>query len=325
MKRRDVLSLLGGAAVLWPVGASGQPDTTKRVGLVSGFSEAEFSPLADSFRLRMRDLGWLPGQNIAIDVRPASGDYVKLAREAGELISAKVDVLVAMGTPGVRAVQQHSRTVPVVFTLVADPVSQGFIHSLAHPGGNLTGFTNFEFSIVSKWIDIARQIVPGLNRLTLLSNPANPAHEPMIKAFYDAAGRTALIISDVPMRNTADIEEGITAAAQSRSLLIVLPDSFAVVHRPLIVELAERQRLPALYAFRVFPANGGLMSYGLDYSEVYRQAADYTDRILRGTSPSELPVQAPNKFELVLNLKTAKALGLTLPPTLLALADEVIE
>jgi putative ABC transport system substrate-binding protein len=274
----------------------------------------------------MRELGWVEGHTIAVDVRPAAGDYNRLVMDAGELIESGVDLVVAMGTPGVTAVQQHSRTIPVVFTLVADPVSQGLIGNLAHPGGNMTGFTNFEFAIAGKWIQLLKEIDHNITTLTLLSNPANASFRRFVEVLEEAGRTKGLMIIIASLRTVSDIERAITTAArQANNALIVFPDSLLILHRTLIVDLAEHYRLPAIFPFRVFPESGGLMSYGIDYVDVYRQAANYADRILKGTKPADLPVQAPNKYDLVINLKTAKALGLDVPAILLAIADEVIE
>jgi putative tryptophan/tyrosine transport system substrate-binding protein len=328
IRRRDFIFTLGGAAAAWPLGARAQQaaERLRLVGVVAGFSELDMRPSIIAFRNKLDQLGWTEGHNLAVDARLGAGDYQRMTAEAGLLINRNPDVILAQGTPGLTAVRQHSLSVPVVFFGVADPVRNGFIESLARPGGHATGFTNFEFSIGGKWLELLRDASPRLTHVTVISNPANPTGVRFVP-FIEDAGRSASIeVSAVPVRGAADIETAVARTAQRpRGGLIVLPDSLAVVHSELLVSLAERHRLPALYAFRVFAAKGGLLSYGLDYPEMYRQAADYVDRILRGSKPSDLPVQAPNKFELVINLKTAKTLGLEVPPTLLAHADEVIE
>jgi putative ABC transport system substrate-binding protein len=235
-------------------------------------------------------------------------------------------VIFAQGTPGLKAVRQHSSIMPVVFTLVADPVGQGLIQSLSRPGGYATGFTNFEFSIGGKWLELLMELDPRVKRVVLIANPANPNGAPFSQ-FIETSGRSVGVdVSTANVRNAADIEAAIVALArQPDGGLIVFPDSLAVVHRELITRLVVTYRVPAVYPFGIFPKNGGLSSYGLDFPELYRQAAVYVDRILRGASPADLPVQAPTKFELVINLKAAKAIGLSVPPALLARADEVIE
>ncbi len=280
----------------------------------------------DGIREKLRQLGWTDGRNIAIETRTTSGNFPRLGDEAKLLIARNVSVIVAMGTPGLQAVQQHTRTVPVVFTLVADPVRLGLIESLSGPGGNATGFTNFEFSMGGKWLELAREVYPTLGHVTLLANPANP-NATSFAQFIESAGRTVGIdVVAAYVRGPAEISKAIaTAAGQQRAGLIAFPDSLTVVHRDVIIGQAAEHRLPAIYPFRIFPLSGGLLSYGLDFPELYRQTAVYVDRVLRGERPADLPVQAPTKYELVINLKTANALGLTIPLTLQASADEVIE
>jgi ABC-type uncharacterized transport system substrate-binding protein len=327
MKRREFIALLGGAAAAWPMAARAQQDGRVRlVGVVGGFAEAEMRPLLIALRDKLKELGWTEGRNLSIDARLGRGNFKRMADEAGLLIGLNPDVIVAQGTPGLTAVREHSRTVPVVFLFVADPVRTGLIESLARPGGYATGFTNFEFTIGGKWLELLKELNPRVAHVTLISNPANPAAD-QFSQFIAATARSAgldLVIASV--RNATDIAVVITSASrQPDAGLIVVPDSLTTIHRELIIGLAAHHRLPAVYPFRIFPAEGGLISYGLDFAEIYRQAAVYVDRILRGAQPSDLPVQAPNKFELVINLKTAKALGLDVPPNLLARADEVIE
>jgi putative ABC transport system substrate-binding protein len=321
MKRREFITLLGGAAAAWPLAALAQQGTLRLVGVLAGFSEDEMWPLLAAFRSRMNQLGWL-----AIDVRLSTGDHQQTIAEAGMLVSRNPDVILAMGTPGLTAVRQHSYSVPVVFTLVGDPVRTGMIESLARPGGNTTGFTNFEFSIGGKWLQLLKEASPRLTHVTVIANPANPTANPLARVIEDAARAVSITVATAFVHDANDIQVAISGdRQQSGGGLIVLPDSLAVVHSGLIIDLAERNRLPALYPFRTFAAKGGLLTYGLDIPQIYRQAADYVDRILKGEKPADLPVQAPTKFELVINLKTAKTLGLTIPDQLLAAADEVIE
>jgi putative tryptophan/tyrosine transport system substrate-binding protein len=327
LKRREFINLLGGVAAAWPFAARAQEQNRQRlVGVVAGFSEAEMRPLLTAFRSKLNQLGWTEGHNLAIDARLGAGDYQRMTAEAGTLISRNPDVVVTMGTHGLTAVRQHTHSVPVVFTLVADPVRTGLIESLARPGGHATGFTNFEFSIGGKWLELLRDVSPHLNRVTIIANPANATANPIAGLIEDAGRLVSIEVTTASVRSASDIEVAISNAAQQPSGgLIVLPDSLAVIHSELIISLVEHHRLPTVYPFRVFAAKGGLLAYGLDIPEMYRQAANYVDRILRGTKPSELPVQAPNKFELIVNLKSAKALSLDVPTTLLARADEVIE
>ena len=327
IRRREFVILLGGsAAAAWPVAARAQHDRQRLVGVVAGYSEAEMRAPLTAFRSKLNQLGWTEGRNLAIDARLGAGDYRRMTAEAGTLVSRNPDVIVAQGTPGLTAVRQHTTSVPVVFTLVADPARAGLIESLARPGGHATGFTNFEFSIGGKWLELLRAISPHLTRVTVIANPANATANPLAGIIKDGGRLVSIEVTTASVYSASDIEAAISSAAQqSGSGLIVLPDSLAVVHSELIVSRAEHHHLPAVYPFRLFAAKGGLLAYGLDIPEVYRQAANYVDRILRGTKPSDLPVQAPNKFELVINVKTAETLGLEVPPTLLARADEVIE
>ncbi|HTP92455.1 MAG TPA: ABC transporter substrate-binding protein [Xanthobacteraceae bacterium] len=325
MRRRDLLLFVSGGtlALLSKTRAQG---SRKLIGLISGFADEDLRPLALEFRSQMRNLGWSDGDNIAIDVRASGGNYKQLERDAQELVAANAAIIVAMGTPGLSAVLKYSHTVPVVFTLVADPVEQGLIESLSHPGGSATGLTNFEFSFAGKWLEILQQMYPSLSGVTLIADPANANTKRFIDTLVSAGHTLNIRVESALVRNATDIEQAIKQAGQkSRSGLVILPDSLPVVNRELIIEDAQRYQLPAIYPFRIFPVSGGLVSYGLDYRDIYRQAANYTDKILRGTKPSDLPVQAPNKFELVINLKAAKALGIAAPQALQVLADEVIE
>jgi putative ABC transport system substrate-binding protein len=324
MRRRQFISFLGCAAVA-PLSAHAQAERTRLVGLITGFTEAEMRPIAGAFATRMRDLGWIDGRNITIDLRAAGGDQRQLDGSARALVEARADVIVAMGTPSLTAVNRQSRTIPVVFTMVADPVGQGLIANLSRPGGNATGLTNFEFGIGGKWLELLKQVDTRMTRVTLIVNPGNPSNAQFVQPAIDAGKLIGLDVTAVEVRNAEEIERAINEAAAPNSGLVVFPDSLAVTHHAMIVRLAERHRLPAAYPFRVFTINGGLMSYGLDYAAIYRQAADYADRILRGAKPSDLPVEAPNKFELIVNLRTARAIGLSLPQSLLVAADEVIE
>jgi putative tryptophan/tyrosine transport system substrate-binding protein len=326
MRRRDFITFIASAVATAPSTARAQQDTARAVGVLATFSEDEMRPVLAAFRSRMIELGWIEGRNLSIETKFGSGDHSRLAAEAESLLSRNPDVMLAMGTPGLTAVLEHSRTVPVVFTLVGDPVGQHLVASLAKPGGNATGFTNFEFSIGTKWLELLREISPSLSHVTVIANPANPFAKPLADVIEETGRAIAVPVSTASVHSSDDIQAAIsTGAHQSGGGIIVLPDGLAVVHAGLIVELAERNRLPAVYPFRTFCQKGGLLTYGLDVPEIYRQAADYVDRILRGEKPADLPVQAPTKFELVVNLKTAKLMGLTIPQSLLAGADEVIE
>jgi putative ABC transport system substrate-binding protein len=327
VKRRDFITLLGGAAAAWPLAARAQQDGRMRlVGVVAGVAEAEMRPLLIALRNKLKELGWTEGRNLSIDARLGRGNYERMTDDAGLLIGLNPDVIVTQGTPGLNAVREHSSTVPVVFVMVADPVRTGLIQSLARPGGYATGFTNFEFTIGGKWLELLKEVNPRVAHVTLISNPANPAADQFTQSMAATARSAGLDLVIASVRNAPDVAVAITSAGrQPDTGLIIVPDSLTTIHRELIIGLAAHYRLPAVYPFRFFPAEGGLISYGLDYPEVYRQAAVYVDRILRGAQPSDLPVQAPNKFELVVNLKTARALGIEVSTSLLLRADEVIE
>jgi ABC-type uncharacterized transport system substrate-binding protein len=325
--RRQLITLLGGAAVAWPLVAGAQQrERLRLVGVLAAFSDDEMRPMLSAFRSRMSQLGWIEGRNLAIDVRIGAADHQQTTAEAGTLVASNPDVIVTIGTPRLIAVRQHSQTVPVVFTLVGDPVRTGMIESLARPGGNATGFTNFEFSIGGKWLELLKEASPRLTHVTIIANPGNPISDPLAHIIADAGRAISTAIVTAPVRSADDIQAAISEEGRRPGGgLIVLPDALAVVHGGLIIDLAARNRLPTLYPFRSFAHKGGLLTYGLDLPDIFRQAADYVDRILKGEKPADLPVQAPTKFELVINLKTARALGLTVPGSLLALADEVIE
>jgi putative tryptophan/tyrosine transport system substrate-binding protein len=325
MLRREFITLLSGATVAWPLAARAQPAIKVwRIGLLMTIAESEPEAQARLASLRegLRALGWTEGHNIRIDYRFAAGDPERARSSAVELVSLGPDVILANGTAILSALRQATQSIPIVFVLVPDPVGDGFVASLARPGGNLTGITNFEFPMGGKWVEFLKEMAPHLSHVALIFNPETA---PYARHFLQsvAVGAEATLL---PVRNDSDIERALeTVAGQSKSGLIIVPDLFTSGHRELIVALAARHRLPAIYPFRFFVAHGGLLSYGVDTLDLFRRSASFIDRILKGDKPSDLPVQAPTKFELVINLKTAKALGLEVPPTLLARADEVIE
>jgi putative tryptophan/tyrosine transport system substrate-binding protein len=326
MKRREFMIFLGSAAA-WPVAARAQqPDRVRRVGVLMGISDdPEGQARVAVFRQALAALGWTEGRNVQFIYRWSAGDVVHARQFAKELLDLRSDVILANSTPIAVAVRDITRTIPTVFVQVSDPVTAGVVQSLARPGGNLTGFTTFEPSIASKWLELVKRIAPNITRVAYLFNP-NTA-----PLFYARAVETAAPLLSVKpfaaeVHNTAEMEGVIEQfARESGSALLVLPDLFTATNRQSIIALAAHHRLPAVYPARYFVASGGLMSYGVELLETYRQAASYVDRILRGEKPADLPVQAPTKYELVINLKTARALGLEVPPTLLARADEVIE
>lgn len=327
MKRRKFLSLFAGVtASLSRTAPAQQRDRRKVVAMVSAFSEQEMDPLRTALIGKLRELGWREGENLEFDLRLTGGDPSAMADAAAALVQRRPDIIVAQGSPLLEAVRSHSGGIPVVFMLVADPVGLGLIQSLSHPGGELTGFTNFELSVGSKWVELLSQASPAVSTLVLIANPGNPTSTAFSRLIEASARSVKLEARTVYVRNAAEIEQAIrSAGGPQHAALMTLPDFLPVINRDLIVKLTNELRMPSIHPFRTFPVNGALMSYGLDFPELYRQAAVYVDRILRGTKPADLPVQAPNKFELVINLITAKALGVDVPAALLASADELIE
>jgi putative ABC transport system substrate-binding protein len=327
MKRRKFLSLFAGVtASLSRTAPAQQRDRRKVVAMVSAFSEQEMEPLRTALIGKLRELGWREGENLEFDLRLTGGDPSAMADAAAALVQRRPDIIVAQGSPLLEAVRSHSGGIPVVFMLVADPVGLGLIQSLSHPGGELTGFTNFELSVGSKWVELLSQASPAVSTLVLIANPGNPTSTAFSRLIEASARSVKLEARTVYVRNAAEIEQAIrSAGGPQHAALMTLPDFLPVINRDLIVKLTNELRMPSIHPFRTFPVNGALMSYGLDFPELYRQAAVYVDRILRGTKPPDLPVQAPNKFELVIKLITAKALGVDVPAALLASADELIE
>jgi putative ABC transport system substrate-binding protein len=328
MKRREFITLLGGAAAAWPLAASAQQlERMRRIGVLMGTAEndPEAPQRVAAFRDALAKLGWSEGRNVAIDFRWAAGDPVRMRALAKELIGATPDIVVAESTPATAALRQESSTTPIVFFAVANPVGSGFVASLPRPGRNITGFTNFEPAMGGKWLELLKEIAPRVLRVAAIFNPRTHSGQ-YWQSMESAAPTFAVELAKSPVHEAGEIERAVKALAdQPYGSLIVMPDAFTLAHRDLIVALSARHRLPSIYPFRVFPRTGGLISYGNDLVEGYRNAASYVDRILKGEKPADLPVQAPTKYELVINLKTAKALGLDVPPTLLARADEVIE
>jgi putative ABC transport system substrate-binding protein len=331
MKRRDFITLLGGAAAAWPLAASAQQERMRRLGVIIQMAEkdpqAQLNVLALQKGLLARGLN--PGQNLRIEYRFGAGSVEAIHTAVTDILATSPEVILAHGTAVTADLQKQTQTVPVVFTVVSDPVGSGFIQSFARPGGNLTGFTNFlEPSMAAKWVELLKEIAPGVSRVGILFNPQMAADGGMYFARPAETSAAALGVKTVrlPVQTPADINQAINAFAQDPGGgLIAPPDSTTLPHRDLILVLAARHGLPAIYPYRFFLTSGGLMSYGMDYADVFRRAAEYVDRILKGEKPADLPVQAPTKFELVINLKTAKALGIEVPQTLLARADEVIE
>jgi putative ABC transport system substrate-binding protein len=328
MRRREFFALAGGAAAAWPLGARAQQsERIRRVGVLVNVadSDQEAQSLIDATRRRLEELGWVEGRNIRIEGRWAAGDNNRLRTYAAELAELNPDVVVCEGTPVVTALQQATRTIPIVFVNANNPVGSGFVASIARPGGNITGLVSFEPAMGGKWLETLREIAPDVARVALLYNPQTHSgqHFPSIESVSQALAVKAIRL---PFGSAAEIERGLDDfAREPKSGLLVLPDNSTNLHRELICTMATRHRLPAIYPFRRFIVSGGLTYYGADTKDMYRSLAGYVDKILKGAKPADLPVQTPTKFELVVNLKTAKALGLAVSPTLLARADEVIE
>jgi len=328
VNRRSLISLLGGAAA-WPLAARAQQsERVRRIGVLMNLAsdDAEGQARLAAFHQGLQQLGWTVGRNVQIDYRWGAGNADYIRKFAAELVALAPDVILSTGSPSVAALQQATRTVPVVFVTVVDPVSSGFVDSLARPGGNITGFTLYEYSISGKWLALLKEIAPGMTRAAVIRDPALTAGGGQLGVIQAVAPSVGAEVTPVNVRDAGEIERGITAFARSpNGGLIVTASTLAGVHRDLIVALAARHKLPAVYPIPYFARSGGLMSYGPDSVDQYRRVASYVDRILKGEKPADLPVQAPTKYELVINLKTAKALGLDVPTTLLARADEVIE
>jgi putative ABC transport system substrate-binding protein len=326
MKRREFIALLAGAAA-WPLAARAQPpDRVRRVGVLMGIADdPEGQARVMVFKQALHALGWIEGRNVQFIYRWSAGDVVHARQFAKELLDLRSDVILANTTPIAVAVREITRTTPTVFVQVSDPVTAGVVQSLARPGNNLTGFTTFEPSIANKWLELLKRVAPNITRVAYLFNP-NTAPLFYAKAVETAAASLSVKPFAAEVHVADEMERVIEQfARESDGALLVLPDLFTATNRQSIVAIAAHHRLPAVYPARYFVASGGLMSYGIELLETYRQAASYVDRILKGEKPADLPVQQPTKYETVINLKTARALGLEVPPTLLARADEVIE
>ena len=325
MKRREFISLLCGATVAWPITARAQQgERVRRIGVLQPFpKDTPESARVAAFVQELQRLGWTDGRNLQIEYRWEASD---LRKAAMELVALSPDVILVSSTPAVSSVQQATRTIPVVFTQVADPVSTGIVASLAKPGGNMTGFMVFDYEIAAKWLELLKEIAPNVTRVGAIRDPAVTAAIGQLSAIQSAARLSRVEVIPLGGQDGKDIERTVTEFTRGSNCgLITVASPLTNNHAKLIISLAARHRLPATYPFRSFATEGGLISYGPDPIDAHRQAADYVDRILKGEKPAELPVQAPTKFDLVINLKTAKALGLTVPPALLARADEVIE
>ena len=329
MRRRELITLLGGAAVTWPLATEAQqPERMRRIGVLlpATADDAQFQTYVGAFLQGLALLGWTIGRNVRIDTRWATTNAADIRRHAAELAALAPDVILAHGASTVGPLLQATRTVPIVFPVVGDPVGAGLVNSLARPGGNATGFMIFEYSLAGKWLELLKQIAPGVTRAAVLRDATQGAGTSLFAAIQAVAPALRVEVNPVNMRDAGEIERAVAAFARSpNGGLIVTPSGPAFVHRDLIIMLAARHKLTAVYSDRYFIAAGGLVSYGASEVNQYRRAASYVDRILKGEKPADLPVQAPTKYELIINLKTAKALGLEVPATVLARADEVID
>ena len=329
LQRREFITLLGGAAATWPLAAHAQQgERVRRVGVLlpAASDDVEFQARVGAFLQGLQQSGWSIGRNLRIDTRWATANADDIRRHAAELVTLAPDVILAHGASTMRPLLQVTRSVPIVFPVAGDPVAAGFVDSLARPGGNATGFMTFEYNLSGKWLELLKEIAPGVTRAAVLRDPTVITGASQFAAIQAVAPSLRVEVNPINLRDAGEIEHAVTAFARSSNGgLIVTTGGLAQLHRDLIITLAARHKLPAVYYERFFVAGGGLLSYGADYIDQYRQAAAYVDRILKGEKPGDLPVQAPTKYETVINLKTAKALGLAVPPSLLARADEVIE
>ena len=327
MKRREFVKILGGTAVTWPFAAQAQQaEKLRRVGALLPYSESDPRiAFYNAFKQRLRELGWIEGRNIQIVSRFTGGKVELIRRGADELVAAAPEVIFGNTNAGAAALKQATQSIPVVFAGVANPVGSGIVADLARPPGNLTGFQSLENAIGGKWVEVLREIAPGLRRVAFVYNPNEPVNVAMLSAAESAAAALGVALIPIPVRQAAEIEPALTAFAQADSGFIVAPQSVTTDSSELLIKLAERLRLPAIYSIDYIARQGGLVTYGTDILELYRSAAGYIDRILRGAKPGDLPVQLPVKYMMIVNLKTARDLGITVPPALVTRADEVIE
>jgi putative tryptophan/tyrosine transport system substrate-binding protein len=329
MRRRDFIAGIGGAAVSWPLAARAQPaERMRRIGLLSGGNEndPELKPRRAAFTQALADLGWTDGRNVRMDLRWGGGDINRIRALAQELVGLQPDIIVAAGTPTTAALQRETRTIPIVFAGVGDPVASGIVPRLDRPSANITGFANWEASMGGKWLELLSEIAPGLKRTTIMFNPDTVPASVQLPSLETTARSLKLVPSIARVHSDVEIETAIIALGREpRGGLVVMADDFMYAHRVPILLAAARNNVPAVYELSAFAREGGLLSYGADRVDIWRRAASYVDRILRGAKPSDLPVQFPVKYQMVVNLKTAKALGLAVPQSILLRADEVIE
>ena len=329
MKRRELVALIGGAAassLSWSLAARAQPGKVWRIGMLDTTSAQLNAPNLDAFRRGLRQLGYVEGQNLAIDYRSADGRLDRIPELAAELVRRNVDIIVTRGTPSALAAKNATATIPIVMAAIGEPVETGLVASLARPGGNVTGLSAFVTELVAKRVELLREVIPRIARLALLDNMSNRSVPPQWEETKRAAGALGIVPQLLDVRKPEDLERAFDAAvAQRADALTVGNDSVVIASRRRVAELAEKFRLPAIYATREFVDSGGLLSYAAHYPDLYRRAATYVDKIFKGEKPADLPVEQPTKFEMVVSLKAAKAIGLEFPPLLLARADEVIE
>ena len=329
MRRREFITLVGSVAVAWPLAARAQqPERMRRIGVLMNLvaDDPETQTRIGVFQQALQQLGWTIGSNVRIDYRWGAGDAARYRTYAAELVALAPDVLLSTATATIEPLQQATRSVPIVFVSVIDPVGAGVVESLARPGGNATGFTLFEYGISGKWLELLKEIAPGIRRAAVLRDRADASGTGQLGAIQSVAPSFGVELRPMDVRDAGQIERDLTAfARESNGGMIVTASALSAINRKLIITLAAKHRLPAVYPFRLYAAVGGLISYGPDLVDQYRRAAGYVDRIIKGEKPADLPVQAPVKYELAVNLKTAKALGLTIPDTVIARADDVIE
>jgi putative ABC transport system substrate-binding protein len=329
MRRRDFIKVIVGLAAARPIVARAQhDDRVRRIGFLSvvAQSDPEIQASIKQLTQRLQELGWISGRNAQIDFRFGGADPMRISTQATELVEGRPDVIIASGLVAAATLRQQTLSIPIVFVQVADPVSAGFVTNLARPEGNITGFTNFEFSVGEKWLQLLKECAPAISRIALVFDPANPSWAAYLRPIEAAAPSFGVQLRPVGVRDAAEINQRVAAfAREPNDAVLVFPSPVTIQYRESIIAAAADRRLPAIYPYRYFAVDGGLMSYGAPLLDVYRGAASYADRILKGAKVAELPVQQPTKYELVINLKTAKTLGLTVPPPLLARADEVIE
>jgi putative tryptophan/tyrosine transport system substrate-binding protein len=329
MRRREFITLLGSAAAAWPLaGLAQQAKPVRRIGLLmAAADDSEGQARVTALKQGLQELGWTDGRNIQIETRFGAADAGRIRAHAAELVALAPEVIVAHTTPVIRALRQATSSIPIVIATVNDPVEQGFVSSLAHPGGNITGFMFIDFQMVGKWLEMLKEAAPSVTRAALMFSPDTSPHYYVYLRSFEAMPRSVAVeVTAAPVRDTAEVEEAIAKLGREPGGGLIVPgDAFTLVHHQLLIRLAQQHRVPAVYFNRASVAQGGLLSYGPDPYDNFRRSASYVDRILKGAKPADLPVQQPTKFELAINLKTAKALGLEIPPMLLARADEVIE